>query len=312
MKYETIKQAKVLVTGASGFIGSVLAKKLLEMGADVYGLSRRDITTSDGIKWYKGDLSKLDFVESLIQEIRPDYIYHLASHVYGSRDYENVALTFNNNLVTAFNLLHTVHKYPCKRIILGGSFEENNSSEDISIPSSPYAAAKNAASNYARLFHKLYGTPVCMASLYMVYGPGQTDHSKLVPYVTLKTLRRESPQLMSGHRVIDWIYVDDVVSGLIDMLVTAGIEGQTIDIGSGKARITKEIVNTLMTLIDPNISPQFGTLNDRQMEQERIANVSETYQKIGWQAKTDLVSGLKNTIEYYSKYHELQTSTIRI
>lgn len=305
MKYRIIKQAKVLVTGASGFIGSALAKKLLDLGADVHGLSRKDMKVNDGIKWHKGDLSNLEFVETIIQKILPDYIFHMASHVYGSRDFKNVALTFNNNLVTAFNLLHTIHVHPCKRIIFAGSFEEINSSADILTPSSPYAAAKNAASNYARLFHKLYNTPVCMASLYMVYGPGQIDHSKLVPYVTLKTLKKESPQLMSGNRAIDWVYVDDVVLGLIDMLVTPGIEGQTIDIGSGKATITKEIVNTLMTLIDPDISPQFGALNDRQMEQERIANVNETYQKIGWRAKTDLKTGLKNTIEYYSKYHEL-------
>ncbi len=305
MKYKKVDQAKILITGASGFIGSALAKKLLELGADVYGLSRRDMVTNDGIEWHKGDLSDLGFVETLIQDIQPDYIYHMASHVYGSRNYENVALTFNNNLVSAFNLLLTIYKYPCKRIILGGSFEENISGEDASIPGSPYAAAKLAASNYARLFHKLYNTPVCIASMYMVYGPGQSDLSKLLPYVILKTLKRESPQLMSGNRIIDWIYVDDVVSALVDMLVTSGIEGQTIEIGSGKPIITKEIVKTLMALIDPGIRPQFGAVNDRPMELERIANVSETFEKIGWRPRTDLITGLRNTIEYYSQYSDI-------
>ena len=301
MKYEKIKNSKILVTGARGFIGSVLSKKLLELGAEVHGLSRSKIQSNDDIKWHKGDLSNLEFVETLIQKLLPDYIFHMAGHVYGSRDFDHVALTFNNNLVTAFNLLHTIHVHPCKRIVFAGSFEEINSTEDVLIPSSPYAAAKNAASNYARLFHKLYNTPVCTASLYMVYGPGQSDHTKLIPYVTLKTLKKESPQLMSGSRIIDWIYVDDVVSGLIDMLVTPGIEGQTIDIGSGKPIVTKEIVNTLMTLIDPNIHPEFGALDDRPIEQERIANVDKTFQKIGWRPQTDLIIGLKQTIDYYSK-----------
>jgi nucleoside-diphosphate-sugar epimerase len=301
VKYGKIKDSKILVTGARGFIGSALANKLLALGAEVHGLSRNKIQSNGDIIWHKGDLSNLEFVETLIQKLHPEYIFHMAGHVYGSRDFDHVALTFNNNLVTAFNLLHTVHVHPCKRIVFAGSFEEINSTEDILIPSSPYAAAKNAASNYARLFHKLYNTPVCTASLYMVYGPGQSDHTKLIPYVTLKTLKKESPQLMSGSRIIDWIYVEDVVLGLIDMLVTPGIDGQTIDIGSGKPIVTKEIVNTLMTLIDPNIHPEFGALDDRPMEQERVADVDKTFQKIGWRPQTDLISGLKQTIDYYSK-----------
>lgn len=309
MKYQKIKGSKILVTGASGFIGSALAKKLLELGAEVHGVSRRDMETNDDIWWHIGDLSNLEFVEILIQKVLPDYIYHMASHVYGSRDYDHVALTFNNNLVTAFNMLHTVHVHPCKRIIFAGSFEEINSNEDVSIPSSPYAAAKHAASNYARLFHKLYDTPVCMASLYMVYGPGQSDHSKLVPYVTLTTIKEESPRLMSGNRLIDWVYVDDVVAGLIDILVTPGIEGQTIDIGSGKPTLTKEIVETLISLINPKIKPQYGAVDDRPMEQERVANVNETYSKIGWRATTDLETGLKHTINYYTDLHNLNNET---
>ncbi len=302
IKGENIKRAKVLVTGASGFIGSVLAKKLLELDAEVYGVSRNEMKTYDEIKWYKGDLSNLEFVETLIREIRPDYIYHMASHVLGARDYKYVLSTFNNNLVTALNLLLTVYKYPCKRIILGGSFEEFDPSDDIIIPSAPYAAAKFAASNYARMFHKLYDTPVCMASIYMVYGPGQIDLTKLVPYVTLKTLKGETPELTSGIRMIDWIYVDDVASALIHMMEAPGIDGQSIDIGSGKSVSIKEIVKTLVKLIDPSISPKFGAVNDRPMEQERNAKVEETFQKIGWRANTDLKTGLQKTIEYYSNF----------
>jgi len=293
-------EKKILVTGASGFIGSALSKQLLKLGATVYAVSRRDITTDDEIIWYKGDLSSLNFVTSLIKEIQPDYIYHLASHVCGSREYKNMIPTFNDNFVTAFNLLLTVHKYPVKRLILAGSFEEINSHKDLSIPSSPYAAAKFAALNYALLFHKLYKTPVCIASLYMVYGPGQKDLTKLIPYVTLSTLKKKTPKLTSGNRNVDWVYVDDVVLALIKMHNAPNIDGHSIDIGSGTSIQTKNIVKNLIKKINPNVNPNFGALNDRKMEQEKIADIKETYKKIKWKPTTSLETGLLNTINYYT------------
>jgi nucleoside-diphosphate-sugar epimerase len=296
-----LKGVKILVTGASGFIGSRLTKKLLKNNAEVHAISRRKHTGDSKIHWHKGDLSDLNFVKDIVQKIKPTYIYHLASHVCGSRNYQNMELTFNNNLVTAFNLLLAVHNDPVKRLIMAGSFEEINSNEeDLRVPSSPYAASKYAALNYARSFHKLYNTPVCMASIYMVYGPGQKDLSKLIPYVTLKALNNEAPELTSGNRKIDWVYVDDVVDGLIKMLTAPNIEGHSIEIGSGESILTRDIVKTLISKITSKVKPKFGALNDRPMEQEKVANAHHTYKKIGWKASTNLITGLNKTIEYYS------------
>ena len=296
-----LKHAKVLVTGASGFIGSALTAKLLRGGADVYAISREEVNSDDFVQWHQGDLSDRDFVEHVVREIQPDYIYHLASHVLGSREFEVVESTFRCNFLSAFNLLLATHKVRCKRLILAGSFEEYNSHAETVIPSSPYTAAKVAASNYARMFHKLYATPVCMASLYMVYGPGQKDLSKLLPYVILKTLRGESPEMTSGVRNIDWIYVDDVVSALLCMSDAPGIDGMTIDVGSGTSITIEEIVKLTMEMIDPTVPPKFGSVKDRPMEQERNANVDETFKRIGWRPTTDIRAGLQKTIAYYSQ-----------
>ncbi len=295
-----LENAKVLVTGASGFIGSTLTAKLLQKGADVYAVSRDEMDSDDGVQWRQGDLSDLTFVEAIIQEIQPEYIYHLASHVLGSREFEVVESTFRSNFLSAFNLLIATHQYPCNRLILAGSFEEYNSHAETVIPSSPYTAAKVAASNYARMFHKLYGTPVCMAALYMVYGPGQIDLSKLLPYVIMKTLQGESPQMTSGVRKIDWIYVDDVVSALLRMSDAPGIDGMTIDVGSGASITIEEVVKLAMEMIDPSVLPKFGSVRDRPMEQERNADVDATFSRIGWRPTTDIRTGLQKTIDYYA------------
>jgi len=298
------KNTNILVTGTSGFIGSRLAAKLLDLGANVYGVSRKERKSDTDLIWLQGDLSDSVFVEKIIKQIEPDYIFHLASHVLGARDFEYVQSTFTDNLVTTLNLLSVVQKCPCKRIILGGSFEEGLNQEAKTIPSSPYTASKIAAANYARMFYKLYKTPVCMTALYMVYGPGQKDLSKLVPHVILKTLKGESPEISSGVRMIDWIFVDDVVAGLIAMIDAKNIEGETIELGSGKSISIKDFVNLLTHMVDSNIQPKFGAVKDRVMEQENIADIEETFQKIKWEPETKLKEGLQKTINYYSNFNK--------
>jgi len=109
-----------------------------------------------------------------------------------------------------------------------------------------------------------------------------------------------SKKLLKLGAIVDWVYVDDVVEALIKMLLAPGIEVESIDIGSGKSIKTKKMVNMLIDIIDSNVKPQFGVLNDRVMEQEKNARVSETFDKIGWYPKTELKIGLSNTIQYFS------------
>ena len=90
------------------------------------------------------------------------------------------------------------------------------------------------------MFHALYHTPVTILRLFMVYGPGQQDLSKLVPYVTLSLLKGEMPRVSSGMREVDWIYVDDVAAGYLAAATATGVEGSTmcpavirVDTGTG-------------------------------------------------------------------------------
>jgi nucleoside-diphosphate-sugar epimerase len=210
---------------------------------------------------------------------------------------------FQNNFMAAFNLLIATAENSAGRIVLAGSFEEPD--EVDSVPCSPYAAAKWSASGYARMFRALYGTPVVNAKIFMVYGPGQSDHTKLIPYVTTSLLRREAPRLSSGVRLVDWIYVDDVVQGLIGCAQTPGIDGSTVELGSGELLSIREVVQQLSDLLASTIDPQFGALPDRPLERVKKANTGKSYELIGWQPSTSLRAGLAWTVEWYKKQAEL-------
>jgi nucleoside-diphosphate-sugar epimerase len=184
-------------------------------------------------------------------------------------------------------------------VILTGSLAEPEVENGETFPSAPYAAAKWASSGYARMFHALYKLPVLIARVFMVYGPGQMDFTKLIPYVTLSMLQGKTPKISSGERLVDWIYVSDVVDGFLALAQASDVDGATLDLGSGSLVSIRGIVQQLAISIGGGVNAEFGALPDRPLEPTRLAKTAETFAKIGWQPQVSLQEGLKHTVEWY-------------
>lgn len=294
---------RVLVTGASGFLGSRLCGRLREQGQEVHAISRSVPNDAlDKVNWISLDLVNAEAVLDVVSSLRPNIIYHLASYVAGTRERSAVLPMLHCNLVSTVNLLDAVAQCGCRRIVLSGSMEEPDSQGAI-VPSSPYAAAKWAASTYARLFYQLYGTPAVILRLFMVYGPGQRDLTKLIPYVILSLLRGEEPRIGSGQRPVDWVYVDDVVDALLAAAAAPAVEGRTIEVGSGNLATIRALVEMITKLMRSGVQPRFGAVADRKMEQTRAAEISDAFELLQWKPSTPLEEGLRQTIAWYSKLH---------
>lgn len=290
---------KILVTGASGFIGTHLCSRLKELGAEVHGVSRHARNDDLVSRWWQVDLEDEQETRRLVDSVAPEIIFHLASFVSGKRELEFVLPALRSNFISTVNLLISATGLGCRKVVLTGSLEEAEGDVATATPVSPYAAAKGAASTYARMFHALYGTPVVTARLFMVYGPNQQDHTKLVPYVTLSLLRGQLPQLMSGTREVDWIYVDDVIDAYLALACREGLDGATVDVGSGMLTPVRGVVEHIADIIQPAVRPGFGSVEDRSFERVRSADVEHAYAVSGWKPKTPLVEGLKQTVDWY-------------
>jgi nucleoside-diphosphate-sugar epimerase len=286
-----------LVTGGVGFIGSRLCSVLADAGYTVHSASRREHPGSARLRHWQIDLSDSTAVRGLIGTVRPDYIFHLASHVMGSPDRAHILPTFHGNLQTTVNLLEAVTEFGCRRFVMAGSFMEPSSQGGDVTPTSPYAAAKWASAAYLRMFQSLYGVPIVTARVFMVYGPEQQDRTKLVPYAVRCLLNGEPPCISSGRRLVDWIYVDDVVEGMMRLAVAEGVEGMTVDLGSGSMIATVDFVDLICKLVDPRLQPLVGALADRPMEPTGAADVARTAALIGWAPRVGLEEGLRRTVE---------------
>lgn len=296
-------EKKVLITGANGFIGKNLVEALDKLNANVFCIDRDNSPSDTAIKsqYQQVDLANLLLVNEVISKFEPEIIFHLAGLVTARQDRDLVIPMIDNNLLGTVNLFLAANQSNLDRIVIITSPEDRQGN----IPTSPYGASKAATVIYARMFHHLYSLPVVIVRLFFVYGPKQ-KHDKLIPYTVNSMLQNQSPKLGSGNRICDFIFVQDVVHGLLKAGIQKNLDGETLEIGSGKGITIQDLISMIDSIYPFSAKPSFGAIDDRYYESSQIANL-DMYRGIwNWEPRWSLREGLTKTIMAYKE--ELKNS----
>src|SRR5512147_2873234 len=236
-----------LITGAAGFLGSALADQLAREGHLVRAID--DLSTGDpnsltrDVHFTRGDINDRPKLWTLLQDV--DVVYHLAARVSVQesvlylRDYNAV------NVGGTVSLMEAIHDVGVKRVVLAssgavyGDLAEQPLREEMTPnPRSPYAVSKLAAEYYVRTIGSLWGIETVSLRIFNAYGPGQhlpASHPPVVPHY-LRQAQRGGTLVVhgDGSQTRDYVYVDDVISGMVAAATAPNLNGMVINIGSGK------------------------------------------------------------------------------
>lgn len=313
MKQSVLKGKRVLITGATGFIGSNLLRRCVNDGADVSIFIRKnsnmwriqDIVAN--VKKFKVDLSDKEAVKKSVNKIKPVVIFHTA--VYGAlssqSDKKRIMAV---NLKGAVNLIDCCKKLDFELLVNSGSSSEYGfktqamREDDILEPFSPYGVSKAMTSLYAQKTAQDYKKPIVTLRLFSPYGYFE-DYHRLIPTVILSCLRRQHIKLSSPHSVRDFIFIDDVVDAYLKAFeCRVKISGEIFNIGSGTQYHTEYVVKKIIKLTGSKVKPEWGSLKNARIEPSHWqANRDKAEKGLDWCPLQSLDRGLSKTITWFKK-----------
>ncbi|MBI5640901.1 MAG: SDR family NAD(P)-dependent oxidoreductase [Nitrospirae bacterium] len=306
-------QKTVLITGAAGFIGSHLARRLVSEGAEVHVLLKKESSharISDIAKrlsvWY-GDLRDFESICGCLRKARPQVIYHLAAFRDVSRDFRLIDSMIDINIRGTMNLLRGVidEKIDLTGFVNTGSSEEYGDGpvpfreDQREVPVSPYSASKVAASYFCQMAHKSLDLPVVTLRPFLTYGPGQAD-DMFIPSLIRHCLEKKDFAMTAGDQTREFNYIDDIVDAYLLAGVTPSAHGKIINIGNGTEYTVRDVAGKIVAMMGSPIRLLIGALDKRPGEAVHFyCDDKNARQLLNWQPKTGLDEGLKKTIEWY-------------
>lgn len=316
LKLNQLRHKKILVTGATGFVGSHLTRRLVELGLDVTILKRHNSNTSrikdlkDKIETVDADLRDINHLRNALSKIKPEIVFHFAT--YGNFSHEtDKNKIIATNLNGTKNLIEILLDSKIKLFINTGSSSEYGKydtpmSELLPLnPVSTYGLTKASVSLLCTKFYETKKFPVTTLRLFTPYGP--FDHpSRLIPSVITSILMGDDLNLTGGEQERDYIFIDDVIDAYIKVTEVTDIAGKVINIGSGKGTKVRDIANNIKHLSGYNKEPNWGALPYRDDEIFKwSADIRLAKELLNWRPRTTLEDGLKKTYEWFKENKKL-------
>jgi nucleoside-diphosphate-sugar epimerase len=304
---------RILVTGATGFVGSCLTRRLVETGDEVHvfcreGSDRWRLAGLAGcLTEHLVDLRDDAAVTAAVAKVRPSAVCHLATHG-GFAFQRETSVILGSNLLGTVNLLRACEKVGFDSFINTGSSSEYGLKEtpmgegDLLEPVGDYGVSKAAATLFCRSEAVQKGLPVVTLRLFSPYGPWD-DPNRFIPYAIKSLFRGQSPQLSNPAAVRDYVYIDDVLELYLTLIRSPRCGGDIFNAASGRQTAIGEVFSLLAERIDPGVAPEWGSVGKQRPEPEMwVADIGKAERVLGWKPQVPLKDGLAKTSEWLKEH----------
>lgn len=301
---------RVIVTGATGFIGRPTISFLLGRGYEVHALTIENEKTELGgeVNWHQVDIFDYKIVTDICKKLEAESLLHLAWHDTAS---DRMTSPANLSWVEAsLNLVRAFSENGGSRIVLAGSCAEYNwrygyCSENVTPtePDSLYGVCKSSLHSLTYKFCQDQGIQYSNGRIFFVYGPREAEN-RLVAYIINSLLMDQQAEIMHPNCIRDYLNVIDVANALVTLL-DSEVEG-AVNIGSGQPTSLGELANLIGEKLQ---KPEMITLGSAEKTPDNTplvwANISRLRDELGWKPKYDLENGIEATIQWWKEQNHI-------
>lgn len=321
----TIPESRIIITGASGFIGSHLARACVAQAAEVTCLLRpgsnpwRLLEALSQVRCVEVDPLDQEQITKVFQDVRPNIVFHLAANTNRTRDlnvYEGLHAT--HVTMTRCLVLAALSLTERPRFIHTGTIEEYGrgavpfQEDQREMAVTPYSLTKLAATQLVAYAAREHGLPAVILRPSLTYGPLK-GKGMFIPDFIRAAMTTKSFNMSPGEQTRDFMHVNDLVRAYFAAAVTLGIEGEIFNIAAGVETPLKHVAERLHELCGGDTTVNYGFYPcDPRVETMRcFMNIEKSKQRLGWEPRTALEDGLRKTVEWYlnesSAYEHLWT-----
>lgn len=300
-----LRKKRILITGATGFVGSHLVRKLKLLGADVYGIAK-DTTVRNIFKINILDVSAID---ELIKKLDIEICFHLAGESLVESGKKDPYHTFKVNIEGTLNILESARKHGLEKVIIASTSHVYGHNKlpyyegYAPRPTRPYETSKACTDLIAQSYASSFNLPVLIPRFVNIYGPGDLHFTRLIPKTIKDVLSNISPKMWGGEAVREYLFIDDAIDAYIKLAKADLISlrnNRVFNFGSGIRISVKDLIKKIIYLSGKHLKIENVDTGRSSEILSQFVSSNKAKKLLAWEPKMALEEGLKRTLSWYA------------
>lgn len=311
------QQRVVLVTGASGFVGSHLVNELISKHAKVITLSKKRLKSSTKVINEIGFVENFKRLNDIMKRYKVNTVFHLAAQPIVEIGQDNPIKTFEVNIKGTWNILECARENNIQKVIIASTVHVYGDNPKVPFkeeyfpqPSRPYETSKACADLLAQSFADTYDLSVEIPRFVNIYGPGDFNFSRLIPKVIKSILQGEQPEVWDVGSIRDFLYIDDATAAYL-MTAEKRLDNKKrlriFNFGTGEQIKIYDLVQKIIRIMGKGIKVKIEELPEERSNEikKQYVSIAKAKRELGWYPKITLDNGLSKTITWYQENSHL-------